>query len=276
MWNEPNISFWKPKPDVQQYITLALATCRSVRDADPEALIVGPATSELPLEFLESFFKSGVLEYLAAVSVHPYRNYSKPPETALQDYEKLRALIDRYTPEGKNKLPILSGEWGYASHAKGVALEVQANFVVRQQLVNLFAGVPVSIWYDWKNDGPDANEREHNFGLVTHELAPKPAYVALKTMTTELRSLRITRRMSIGAQDAFVLLLANADRKQRLAAWSEKGPRTVQIPSSISRDATITITDVQGVKTMREIHRSLNLELTASPIFVELSNVTLD
>ncbi|MGZ8899813.1 MAG: cellulase family glycosylhydrolase, partial [Limisphaerales bacterium] len=42
IWNEPNISFWKPKPDVQQYITLALATCRSVRDADPEALIVGP------------------------------------------------------------------------------------------------------------------------------------------------------------------------------------------------------------------------------------------
>ena len=276
IWNEPNISFWKPKPDVQQYITLALATCRSVRDADPEALIVGPATSELPLEFLEQFFKSGVLEYLAAVSVHPYRNYSKPPETALQEYDKLRALIDRFTAPGKMKLPILSGEWGYASHRKGVTPEVQANFVVRQQLVNLFAGVPVSIWYDWKNDGPDRNEREHNFGLVTEDLGPKPAYVALKTMTTVLRGYDVVRRIGVGADDAFVLFLANNENEQRLAAWTEKEPRTVQIPSSARREATITITDIKGVKTRREIDRLLNLELSASPIFVELANVKLD
>jgi hypothetical protein len=43
--NEPNISFWKPKPDVQQYSTLALATAKAVREADPNATIIGPATS---------------------------------------------------------------------------------------------------------------------------------------------------------------------------------------------------------------------------------------
>jgi hypothetical protein len=276
IWNEPNISFWKPKPDVQQYITLALATCRSIRAADPEALIVGPATSELPLEFLEQFFKSGVLEFLSAVSVHPYRNYSKPPETALHDYEKLRALIDRYAIAGKKKLPILSGEWGYASHTKGVPLEVQANYVVRQQLVNLFAGVPVSIWYDWKNDGTDPAEREHNFGLVTEALEPKPAYVALKTMTAELGGFSIVRRINVGTEDAFVFVLANSDKQERLAAWAEKEPRTVQVPSRVRGNGAVLITDSQGAKKTRSIEGTLTLDLTARPIFLELSNVTLD
>ncbi len=53
IWNEPNIFFWKPKPDVQQYNTLALAVCKAVRAVDPTATIVGPATSEVPMKFLE-------------------------------------------------------------------------------------------------------------------------------------------------------------------------------------------------------------------------------
>jgi len=73
IWNEPNIFFWQPKPDVQQYNALALATCRAVRQADPRATIIGPATSGVPAPFLEAFLASGVLPYLDAVSVHPYR-----------------------------------------------------------------------------------------------------------------------------------------------------------------------------------------------------------
>jgi hypothetical protein len=101
IWNEPNIQFWPPKPDAQQYATLALATGKAIREADPHATVVGPATSAFPWDFLETVFKSGALDYLDAVSVHPYRSAAKPPETAAPDYAKLRQLIDRYTPGGK-------------------------------------------------------------------------------------------------------------------------------------------------------------------------------
>lgn len=37
IWNEPNISFWKPRPDVGQYTVLALATGNAIREADPQA-----------------------------------------------------------------------------------------------------------------------------------------------------------------------------------------------------------------------------------------------
>src|ERR1041384_8262819 len=113
IWNEPNIFLWKPKPDVAQYTALALAVGKAVRDADPQATLVAPASSTFPWEFLEGFLKSGVLEYLDGVSVHPYRNKTKPPETAAEDYRRLRELITRYAPsEAKRQMPILSGEWG--------------------------------------------------------------------------------------------------------------------------------------------------------------------
>jgi hypothetical protein len=73
IWNEPNIEFWKPEPDVKQYIALALATCKALRDADPQATIVAPAASKFPWGFLKNSLKSGVLEYLDGFSVHPYR-----------------------------------------------------------------------------------------------------------------------------------------------------------------------------------------------------------
>jgi len=220
IWNEPNISFWKPKPDVQQYITLAVATCKAIREVDADATIIAPATSRVPLDFLEEFCASGVLEYLDAVSVHPYRSYNKGPETAAEDYKELRALIDRYAPEGKKQMPIISGEWGYATHAKGISQEKQAAFIVRQQLSNLLKAIPLSIWYDWKNDGEDPNEGEHNFGTVTHDLKPKPAYVAIQTLTRELSGYQIARRLELGNEQDFVLVLTNASKDEKLAAWT--------------------------------------------------------
>src|SRR4029077_10830803 len=70
LWNEPNIDFWSPKPDARQYIALALAASRAIRKEDPQATIIGPATSGFPWEFLETFLQSGILGYLDAVSVH--------------------------------------------------------------------------------------------------------------------------------------------------------------------------------------------------------------
>lgn len=246
VWNEPNITFWKPKPDVRQYAELALATCHAVRAADPRAVIIAPATSEVPLKFLGDFFATGILAQLDGVSVHPYRNYRMPPETVLDDYPKVRALIERYAPAAKRRLPIISGEWGYASHTKGVSPETQAAFLVRQQLVNLLAGVPISIWYDWKNDGPDPAEREHNFGIVAQDLQPKPAYHALQAMTGALAGSRLVRRLATGATDDFALLFADRQAGLRLAAWTAGGPHEIALPVKTSRESRAEAITSQG------------------------------
>ena len=270
IWNEPNISFWKPKPDVQQYSTLFLAAAKAVREADPNATIIGPGTSEVPVKFIEEFFAAGALAYLDAVSVHPYRSYTKGPETAVEDYAKLHALIDRHAPvPEKKRLPIISSEWGYSTFTnKGVSLQTQAAFLVRQQLANLLAGVPISIWYDWKDDGTDQKEREHNFGAVTRDLKPKPSFTALQTLTRELSGFHIEKRIATDGTNDFVLLLSNgAERK--LAAWTTGEARAVTIGGLNFKPANI----ISGDGTIAEAklaQDSLSLKLTAMPQYISL------
>lgn len=247
IWNEPNISFWRPRPDVRQYSTLALATCRAVRAADREAVLLAPASSGFPWEFLEAFFRSGILEYLDAVSVHPYRSYSQAPETVAGDYRRLRALIERHAPPERRFLPIVSGEWGYATHTRGgVSLEIQAAFLVRQQLVNLLHGVPLSIWYDWKNDGTEASDPEHNFGTVTHALEPRPSYRAVQTLTRELHGYRVARRIETGQAEAYVLLLVSDKGLPKLVGWSATESRTVELPWPGVTADTVELVDGWG------------------------------
>jgi hypothetical protein len=273
IWNEPNISFWKPKPNLQQYTTLALATCQAVREVEPTATLLAPATSEIPMPFLETFFKSGILASLDAVSVHPYRNYSKQPETAAADCDHLRQLIERYAPVDKKKLPIISGEWGYASHTKGVSIETQAAFIVRQQLANLLAGVPISIWYDWKNDGPEANEREHNFGTVLPDLTPKPAYTAVKTLTHELTGYRIERRRTADAENTFLLLCTNAAGEQKIAAWTLSGTGSASVHLTGTASSFRVVASDGQPSTIHPDGSTLLLNLGPAPIYVTIAPV---
>jgi polysaccharide biosynthesis protein PslG len=219
IYNEPNGFFWKPKPDAKEYAALAVATAKAIHEAEPTATVVAPAMSTFDWPFFETLFKSGALEHLDAITVHPYRDPKQAPETAGPEYKRLHELIDRYAPAGKKKLPIFSGEWGYSTHKHGVSLDTQAAFAVRQHLFNLLNNVPLSIWYDWKNDGEDPNENEHNFGTVGYDLKPKPAYVALKKMVTELNGYKLERRIDQGIDKDYVLLFTSG-KKHKLAIWT--------------------------------------------------------
>ncbi len=271
IWNEPNIGFWRPKPDARQYAALAVATCKAVREADPEATLVAPATSEIPLKFLDTVFAAGVLNYLDAVSVHPYRPYRKPPETAVQDYKKLRELIARHAPAGNKQMPILSGEWGYAAHQGGVSRDTQAAYLARMQLSNLLDGVRVSIWYDWRDDGTNPREREHNFGVVTHDLQLKPAYHAVQTMTRTLNGYRIERRLDVGGRsNDYVLLLVDGKGGRKLAAWTLDAPHPVTL-EGLQPAGSVAGVDSRGAGfTPRVTGGALVFDLAAAPKYVAL------
>ncbi|HWD91517.1 MAG TPA: cellulase family glycosylhydrolase [Verrucomicrobiae bacterium] len=277
IWNEPNGSFWELKPDVRQYTTLALETCKAIRRADPQATIVAPATSGFQWDFMEAFLKSGALEFIDGVSVHPYRSPRQPPESAAGEYRRLRELIERYAPtEAKKKIPIISGEWGYSSNTKGVSPETQAAFLVRQQLSNLLLGVPISIWYDWKNDGSDPNENEHNFGTVTPDLHPKPAYLAVQTLTRELSGYRISQRFDTGNTNDFVLVLTNAPGETKLAAWTRAAahPMTLTLqPTSLKE---LTVLGINGNESKIKIDGNrAELSLDGNPEYIALGKATL-
>ena len=195
MYNEPNHVFWRPQPNVDDYIKLALAVGKAMREAAPGEILIGPATSGVDFAFLEACFKAGLLEYWSAVSVHPYRQTD--PETVAEDYCRLRQLIAAYAPlvstasdsdrasfasrrtdslvstasdsdRVKKQISIISGEWGYSSVWRGMNEEKQGQMLARQWLTNAANDVQISIWYDWHDDGEDPNDAEDHFGTVSY------------------------------------------------------------------------------------------------------------
>ncbi|MEO6436565.1 MAG: hypothetical protein ABIP55_12510, partial [Tepidisphaeraceae bacterium] len=241
MYNEPNLGqFWKPSARADDYIKLALEVAKAVKDAAPEEALVGSACSGFDWPFLEACFKAGLLEHWSAVTMHPYRRQA--PETAADDYRKLRLLIAKYAPKGKS-IPIYCGEWGYSSVWENFDADRQAIMLARQWLTNIANDVPLSIWYDWRDDGADAKEPEHHFGTVDHSYRdgnapaydPKPAYVAARTLTTQLAGYRFNKRLTLPRDDDHLLLFIKAgnDDDVKLVTWtSGPDPHTVLLPAS--------------------------------------------
>jgi hypothetical protein len=272
IWNEPNIFFWRPGPNVDEYARLARATVESVRRADPRAVIIAPGISGFDPPFMERFLASGILGGLDGVSVHPYR-FRRPPETAAVDYQRLREQVDRHAPAGRSgRVPIVSSEWGWSTDGRDVSLETQAAYLVRQQLFHLFVGVPLSIWYDWKNDGRDPQEREHNFGVVDADLKPKPAYHAMRTLARELAGYSVERRHSVGRESDWVLVLRDRQGRVKLAAWTLEEPHEVRlnVEGSLPADGWRVVRGDGRVERVAGSGDTLVLELRELPQYVEL------
>ena len=217
LWNEPNAdSFWTPKSNVPDYIEWCRAVVPAIRKADPGACIIAPATSDFDIPFVEACFEKGLLELVDGVSVHPYRNAKRGPESTFDEYENLKVLIDFYKPADKI-IPIISGEWGYSSSF--VSAEMQGKYLARQWLSNIASNIPVSIWYDWHDDGRDPANAEHNFGTVTFDYKPKPAYNAIKILINQLRGTRFVERLATASENDYVLLFSDGCRF-KLALWT--------------------------------------------------------
>jgi hypothetical protein len=192
IWNEPDwMGFWAPRSNVDQYIALAKAADAAIRKAAPGEPLVGPAVATMNFEFLESCFEAGLLADWAAVSVHPYRHGD--PSSAAADYLHLRVMIDDHAPAGK-KIPIISSEWGYSTLWKGFDETKQAEYLKREFQTNVESGIPLSIWYDWRESAGDPTNFQIHFGLVHREyhpgsklvFDPKPAYFAMKAFADQL------------------------------------------------------------------------------------------
>jgi len=269
-WNEPNIKqFWVPQPDVENYCKLVAEAAPLVRKADPSGILLAPATSGIPFDWLETCFKQGLVQWIDALSVHPYR--AQPPETVLKDYDRLRKLLEQYAPQGR-QIPMISGEWGYSNinwDKKRLPDEQQARYLVRMFLINLYQKIPVSIWYDWKNDGADPNEREHHFGTVERDLTPKAAYRAAQALSSALGGYTIEKQLAPANEKDIVYLLSKGNRRA-LALWTTDTDHEMTLPFAAAEGALV---DMLGRRTpISRQTDQLKLAISGSPQYLLLAD----
>jgi hypothetical protein len=132
-------------------------------------------------------------------------------------------------------------------------------------LINLHEKVPVSIWYDWKNDGTDPNEREHHFGTVGHDLQPKAAYRAAQSLSATLAGYGIEKRLEPTDEKDFVFQLTMGDRRA-LAAWTTGESHEVALPVRSSQGTLVDT--LGGQKRISWQPNQLKLSLSASPLYL--------
>ncbi len=275
LWNEPNGGFWRPQANVEDYVKWCKVVYPALKKADPDCTVLAPALASWDTAFLENVFKQGLLEATDVVSLHPYG--SGKPEDAAILYTKARELIAKYAEKGR-QYPIVSGEWGYSSWHRAVSIETQADFIARQLLWNMANGIRLSIWYDWRDDGVDPNEKEHHFGTVYNDMKPKPAFFAVKTLTTELDGYSFANRMSVTSPEDYLLLFRKGD-SIRMAAWTVGEPHSISLPIDVEQ---VEIVSRSGERTKANVtpchpelvsgsktDGKLELKLTNSPQYVE-------
>ena len=266
IWNEPEFDgFWPPKSNSGAYFALAAETCHAMRSVVPRAVIVGPAAANVPKPlsrrpaFLVDFLRTSGARCLSGVSVHPYLKISEMGFTPIL-WRELRVMIAQSIPEPRPF--VLSSEWGLSTTEVKGDERFQAAYLVKLTVLNAAAGIPVSIWYDWRDDGPDPANIQHNYGLVRQNGQPKQSLLALKTLTHVLGGYRFARKLDV--RGATILVFEKPDSKQKVAvAWANAPRSRIVWAPGIKSPYAI---DTNGVPV---VHQNINtIELSSEPILV--------
>ena len=278
-YNEPDGGGWSPKPNMEDYLKLALIVAKSFKSIVPSEVLIGPAiSSSNALPFLVPCFRAGLLNYWSAISVHPYRKGI--PEEVLVDYSTLKQILNYY-PQPKGGTPIISGEWGYPSSSwrpiRDVILNenIQAKYLSRMFLVNILSKISLSIWYDWQNDALDSRNPENNFGITYYTSEKfkasqkhKPAYYAAHTLSDFLVGYQFKYRLKTQDSSDYVLFFTNSIGKTRIAAWTtKKSSHLISLKLNIGKYQIISNT---GAKTNHALanHSDFDLNISDSPQYV--------
>jgi hypothetical protein len=195
--------------------------------------------------------------------VHPYRNPTLGPETAAGEYKVLATLIEQYKPVGK-EIPIISGEWGYSTSYLSDTL--QGKYLARQWLHNMAQGIPISIWYDWHDDGRDPNNAEHNFGTVEWDYQPKPAFLAMKTLIDQLQGYLPIGRISTGNVGDYIIPFVKEDRVI-LAIWTPGQSHEMDLGSDL-----LVSEIVNHFGQQIRMPKGSNLVIDDAPLYLHLTN----
>jgi polysaccharide biosynthesis protein PslG len=232
LWNEPDLDrFWPPKADGDAYARLALATCQSVRQVAPSARIIGPASATMPgwkgmrdAGFSRTVLQSPLASCIDALSFHSYRiergAAPKSPESVMADNARAAEFVADNTPKDRSRLRLICSEWGFNS--VDLTEQQQAAYVVRTHLSNLLSGVPVTVWYEWRDSLGSPDDPEAHFGLVDFRRNGKPALTAVRSLLPLIGDHTVVRRLQTPDPRDFVVLLRGPNHSRKLLFWTSR------------------------------------------------------
>ena len=278
IWNEPN-GFGRLTPEL--YPAILKAGYRGVKKGNPEAFVVGIGGSS-PGGWGGHYIHDGIYKQNAAgfmdtFSIHPYlspwapetgyRSEGAPaPLACLATAESSTFGLASQIAKAKN-LPEPPGIWiteqGWPVGGE-VDLADQAQAISR---ACLFVAAHPKLYgryflYDFVCDGTDLKEAEHNFGVLNHDLSPRPAYVAMTVALRMVEARPLLQRLESPRKDVQAPLFG-PEEDSMLAVWATETHAKEKIANPdlgkagsamektvpvtlVTKAENITITDWQG------------------------------
>jgi len=155
-------------------------------------------------------------------------------------------------------------EHGYANDTN--SLNQQARYVIQGHVRGLAAGVKNITWYALSTPNDSYQQ-----ALLFDDLAPKPAFYAYKTLTTELDGFEYARTLTIAAGEGYVFKRPCGPEKT--VAWGS-GSYTLTAGSVriVNRTGTAKTVLDGAAEDMDQIKDGkIKLQLSADPIFISLN-----
>lgn len=178
--------------DAQSYLDLLKVGSKAVREADPEAKLIGGFALEV-LFRAPQFIRGGGLDLIDIMNVHPYAFFEEAPEQFIPQMQRLLALMDE-SPSGRKPIWVTESGYyaeddkpwdpwvappGYFSAAVSMKTEkMAADHSIRQAAIMLAHGVK-KIFYHQGMDG-EVNTSLHNLEncMIGPQGTPQKVYAA--------------------------------------------------------------------------------------------------
>jgi hypothetical protein len=167
----------------EDYAKVLKAAYSAVKAESPTATVIGGAFAGYDYKWLEAFGRAGGFASLDGFSTHPYvfaEGKKGTPDSVIRHLDELKALIDRLAPGRNVRVYVTEAGWPVHTGANGVTEQQQSAYL--QQFLLLAKSRPWIAgvwWYDLFDDGDNATDKEHRFGLIDRAGVKRPAFQAL-------------------------------------------------------------------------------------------------
>lgn len=274
IWNEPNLSqFWLPAPDASEYAALLREAVAAIRKADPEAKISSGGLSRFDLPFLSRAVDPALAANLTAIGVHPY------PQTGPESIAPALAALREWTARAfGERLEIWDTEWGYSStnaprdaptngHTEA-GRKRQAVLAIREILTVWALGLPMAVYYDLRDDGTDASNPEHNYGLLDSDGEEKLAMKAVRFLhaAASSRNFGVIRETPVGVH----AVRLDGTKDVMLIVWTDDphGRRTVEFSKQNLTSATNLTGEPVKQKGARSGRAKVEIDEASGPVYL--------
>jgi hypothetical protein len=260
VWNEPNNPvFWTGSRD--QYMALLSVTHDAIKQADPSALVVGPAITGVDTDWLNAM----PWDKIDVLGLHMYVPPSFLNDQGYSYFNQGLPNLAQVVSQHGNK-PIWLTELGYSSQTgpdpwhvgdEGLQARYLAEFLAE---TTAFVGLNIErlVSYDFNDDTPGGG-----FGLTRNDWSSqKPAFAAFHTLVGQLDGATGQGRANLGA-GVFAFQFSR-NGQTTLVVWSANNT-TVTIPSA----GDGTVTDLYGKQqTVSRQNGALHVAVGADPVYI--------